>query len=111
MVTPGGLAALSDERNIAVELDPRGAIRVSLGDLDRLIGLAKELNLVVLGLDGFEQDEEGVYPMIEYIADFSSLAGAWGDRVTASAKAGCDVAIEWAGGPDIAEVVLDGLDE
>lgn len=73
-----------------------------------LIDLAEDLDL---GLDGFQMDGTVVVPLIDFIADFSSIDGPWASRVHASASTARNTARAWGPMPDLVEVALAGFDE
>ena len=77
--------------------------------LGTVIDLAEELSLVVLGLDGFNLDGAEVVPMIDFIADFSSVVGDWAKRVDLCAAAARELQAHWQPSPDLIEVTLDGF--
>lgn len=111
MVTPDQFTTLVTRRGIDARIDAHGTIQVPLVELESFVEVTEELGLVILGLDGLRQDGAVIVPLIDYIADFSDVAGLWLDRVRASAAAARTAAADWVGGPDLVEVVLDGLDE
>ncbi len=95
-----------------VELGPDVDVVVtSGGTLGRLVDLAEDLGLVILGLDGFRVNGAVIVPLIDFIADFSSIEGPWASRVHASALASREVSCEWSPMPDLVEVILAGFDD
>lgn len=111
MVTPGQFEELVASRRIDARIDAHDTIQVPLAQLERFVELTEELGLVILGLDGLRQDGAVIVPLIDYIADFGEIGGPWDDRVRASAVEARSVAAGWESGPDLVEVVLEGLDE
>ena len=110
MVTPDEFSALADAAGVELRRDVD--VVVASGDtLNKLVDLAENLDLVILGLDGFQRDGAVVVPLLDFIADFSSIEGPWASRVHASASAARSVSLDWGPMPDLVEVTLAGLDE
>jgi hypothetical protein len=110
MVTSSRLRALATARG--VELRPDVDVIVTSGNtLDKFVDIAEELGLVILGLDGFRMDGAVVVPLMDFIADFSSIVGSWTTRVHTSASVTREVSRDWVPLPDLIEVTLAGLDE
>lgn len=66
---------------------------------------------MILGLDGLKLDGAFVVPLIDFIADFSGIAGPWEVRVRVSGSAAREALETWGTLPDLVEVTLDGIDE
>ena len=110
MVTSAEFRALAASRG--VELRPDVDVIMTSGDtLNKFVDLVEDMGLVILGLDGFQLDGAVVVPLLDFIADFSSIEGPWTSRVHTSALAARDVSRDWGPMPDLVEVTLDGLDE
>jgi hypothetical protein len=110
MVTLGEFRALASAHGL--ELRPGFDVVVApASSLSALIDLAEGLDLVILGLDGFNLDGAVVVPLLDFIADFSAIEGTRSSRVHASASEARVVIREWAPWPDLVEVTLDGLDD
>lgn len=110
MVTAAKLRAIAAQRGVDLPRDPSAVIVATAATATGLVELAQELDLIVLGLDGLQVDGAVVVPLIDFIADFGDVPGAWDDRVRACAASARDVLDEWSGGPDLIEFTLDGLD-
>jgi hypothetical protein len=111
MVTSAGFGSLAISRGIEFRRDPAEILVATATTTSGLIDLAESVGLVVMGLDGLQADGAVVVPMMDFIADFSGIAGSWEERVRVSASAARDVLAAWEGATDLIEVTLDGLDE
>lgn len=111
MVTTGEFRRRSASRGIELRLHPTGSIQVPVGALFQVLGLAEELGLVVLGMEGLREDGAVVVPLDDFIADLSDTTGTWSERVHASAAAARAIGAEWGTQPDLVELILDGLGE
>lgn len=110
MVTPDDFRAIAVARGVDLRSDV-DVIMAFSDTLASLIDLAEESQLVILGLDGFKMDGAVVLPLLDFIADFSSVEGSWESRVKESARVAREVSRAWRPLPDLIEVTLDGLDE
>lgn len=110
MVTQAEFSALAAGGGVELRPDV-DAVVASGGTLNKLIDLAEDHDLVILGLDGFQIDGAVVVPMLDFIADFSCIEGPRASRVRASSAAARDVSRSWGPMPDLVEVTLDGFDE
>jgi hypothetical protein len=111
VVTTAALLEAAVERGIEVLEHPNGIFRVALAQLPETILLVQEFNLVVLGLDGLLLDGAVIVPLIDFIADFSAIAGSWEHRVRDSASQASEVVTVWGVGPTHVELTLDGLED
>lgn len=111
MVTTTELLEAAADRGIDVLDHPAGAFRVDMAHLRDAIRLVRDLNLVILGMDGLLQDGAAIVPLNDFIADFSEIVGSWNERVRDSSEAGSEVAAVWSREPSYVELTLDGLDE
>lgn len=102
---------LAAERGIDLRGELDSALMVPVDQLDRAIELIEELNLVVLGMEGLREDGAVVVPLIDYIADLGGIVGEWSERVRESTTDARAILQQWLGGPDLVDLVLDGLDE
>src|SRR5680860_379813 len=86
----------------AVALRPDfDSIMIAGDTLNTLVDLAEKQGLVILGLDGFQQNGAAVVPLLEFNADFSSIVGPWAERVHASALATRDLLNDWSPMPHL----------
>jgi hypothetical protein len=111
MVTSADFRHEAAARGIDVPDHAGGALRVAANELRDARSLAKDLGLVVLGLDGLLQDGAVFLPLDDYIADLSGVTGPWEDRVVQSAEAASVIATSWGSAPSFVELTLEGLDE
>lgn len=94
-----------------IDLPTSDLFVLTRGDLAGLIDLAETNGLIILGLDGARAEGSSIMPLIEYIADFSEIAGSLEFRVRQSAEAARQIDRLWGSEAELVEVVLDGLVE
>lgn len=83
-----------------------GAVYVERASWDAAVDVARDLGLVITGIEGFTQNNGSLESMLDYIADFSEFGSEDGP---ASWEASRKVLRAWMaeGGPEVVEFVLD----
>jgi hypothetical protein len=84
-----------------------GALYIGIGGAANAVAALQRNSIVVLGMEGFNTDGRSVVPLLDYIADFSSLSGSWESRVQSSALAARNILDAWQPGPMFVEFALD----
>ena len=79
---------------------------VSGASLESCIDLLAQSNVVILGLEGFNQRQDMWIPVMDQIADFSELDFQYAERVKESAQAARRVISNWGLSADWVEVVV-----
>lgn len=82
---------------------------VGMGYVSDAITTLRHQSLFILGMEGFTTDGYTVTPLMECIADFSSIQGDWAAKVEQSASAAELIVGMWQHGPMF--VVFGAVDQ
>ena len=86
-----------------------GNVYVGRRGLDEYLSWIRDQEQVVLGFEGFQTDGYWIIPLIDFIADLSSIDGSWEERVAKSGDAAKKIVDLW--GPAVQFVSVNGITE
>ncbi|SRR6266851_3518604 len=80
---------------------------VGVGTAGEAVKWLHDRQAVILGFEGFRTNGFALTPLLEYIADFSTIEGSRAERVARSAEAALRVLANWQRGPEFVEFVYE----
>ena len=98
---------LLDSLPVLCLLSGRSSYYFGIGNSKEIAFWLSKRGLIILGIEGFKCDGVSVIPLVDYIADFSSITGSLSERVDASLNAALSVLPNWENTVEFIEFIID----